>query len=101
MKNFRSSLLISSIASLMFSNTGFAAAFQFYELGTPIIGTAGVGQAAVATDASTSYFNPAGMSQLSNSQFMLGSQALLSYNHFAANNQTTIVGNNGGNAGGM
>lgn len=77
----------------------FSAAFQFYELGTPVIGSAGVGQAALASDASTAYFNPAGMASLSVTQFMLGSQIMLPYQSFAANTRTTIAGNNGGNAG--
>jgi long-chain fatty acid transport protein len=97
----RLTLIIASLGSLVISNTAFAAAFQLYELGTPIIGTAGVGQAAVAEDASTSYFNPAGMTQLSTSQFMLGTQLLVPYNNFSRNSRNTITGDNGGNAGSL
>jgi len=92
------SYLTSSISLYLLSQATFAAAFQFYELGTPIVGTAAVGQAAVANDASTSYFNPAGMAQLQGSQFMLGSQVILPYTNFAIGGQNTISGNNGGNA---
>jgi long-chain fatty acid transport protein len=99
MRFLNSSLIISSISALFFTNTAFAAAFQTYELGTPIIGTAAVGQAAVANDASTSYFNPAGMTALPTSQFMLGSEMILPYNHFSIGSANTISGNNGGNAG--
>lgn len=100
MKHFRPSLLITSIASLLMSTSIHAASFQLYELGTPIIGTAGVGQAAVASDASISYYNPAGMAQLQDSQFMLGSQLLLPYNYFSKSHRTTILGDSGGgNAG--
>lgn len=94
--NFRLSLLAASITSLLLSPTVFAAAFQFYELGTPIVGTADVGQAAVANDASTSYFNPAGMSQLDATQFMIGSQVILPYTNFSIGSQNTIVGGSGG-----
>lgn len=75
----------------------FAAAFQFYELGTPIIGTATVGQA-VVDDASAVYFNPSSMTQLQRSQFLLGSQLLLPYINFRSNNRTTIRGGDGGDA---
>lgn len=101
MKYPRLSLLAMTLSTLFISNAALAAAFQFYELGTPIIGTAGVGQAAEASDASTSYFNPAGMTQLSSSQFMLGSQIIVPYQSFARNNRSTIRGNNGGNAGSL
>lgn len=79
----------------------FAAAFQFYELGAPSNGTAGVGQAALATDASTAYFNPAGMALLPSSELMIGAQSTLSYTNFSHNTSNTISGNNGGNAGGL
>jgi long-chain fatty acid transport protein len=84
------------LTSLFVSHSAFAAAFQFYELGTPIVGTADVGQAAVANDASTSYFNPAGMSQLNSTQFMIGSQVMLPYTDFSIGSQNTISGDSGG-----
>jgi long-chain fatty acid transport protein len=99
MKRFNLRLLALSTLSLIISPNVFAAAFQLYELGTPIIGTAAVGQAAVVNDASISYFNPAGMSQLSATQFMIGSQIILPYTRFSIGGQNTISGDNGGNAG--
>lgn len=99
MKKIRLSLLASSLGALFLSTTAYPAAFQFYELGTPIIGTAGVGQAVVARDASIAYFNPAGMGQVATTQFMVGSQMMLPYNNFSIGSQNTIFGNNGGNAG--
>ncbi len=102
MKMRRLVLSSAAIVSSVVTPAAFAAAFQLYELGTPIIGTAGVGQAAVASDASTAYFNPAGMSLLPGSQFMLGSQLLVPHANFARNvGATTIAGNNGGNAGSL
>lgn len=90
---------ISFITSLLLSNAVFAGGFQLYELGTPIMGTAAVGQAAVANDASTSYFNPAGMTQLHDSEFMLGTVILLPDTHFSIGNSNTIHGDNGNQAG--
>lgn len=93
-------ILLFIFIATIFTETAFAAAFQLYELGTPIIGTAGTGQAAVAEDASTAYFNPAGMALLPSSQFMLGSQLLIPYINFSKSIQrNSIPGDNGGNAG--
>jgi len=86
------------LSSFFLMQAAYSAAFELYELGTPIIGTAGVGQAAVADDASTTYFNPAGMAKLNHSQFLLGSQMVLPYTIFSPNRQNTLSGDNGGNA---
>lgn len=99
MKRRRLSLFLAASAPLFMSQLAYAAAFQLYELGTPIVGTAGVGQAAVANDASTVYFNPAGMTDLPATEVMLGSEVILPYTNFSANSSNTIAGNNGGNAG--
>lgn len=102
MRHVKLTLLASAASVLLLNQTAHAAAFQLYELGTPIIGTAGVGQAAEASDASTSYFNPAGMTQLDSTQYMLGGQMLLPFTHFSRRvNQTTISGDNGGDAGSL
>ncbi len=99
MKRFQFTQLTSALALLVFSPLSHAAAFQFYELGAPINGTAGVGQAALANDASTAYYNPAGMTFLSSTQVMLGTQFILPYTNFSPNSANTIAGNNGANAG--
>lgn len=92
-------IVISSLSALLVTQTAFSAAFQLYELGTPVIGTAGVGQAAIANDASTAYFNPAGMVALPASQFMVGSQLVVPYTQFDIDNdQNTVPGSNGGEA---
>lgn len=98
MRYFRHSLLTILVGASVF-NLAHAAAFQLYELGTPIIGTAGVGQAANTYDASTAYFNPAGMAYLPRTEYMLGAQIMLPYTNFSKNPNTTISGDNGGNAG--
>ncbi len=94
-------LCSTTLAALSFSNIVHAAAYQFYELGTPILATAAVGQAAVANDASTSYFNPAGMALLPSTQFMIGSEIIVPKINFAKNHMNTISGDNGGNAGSL
>lgn len=92
--------LIIFCSGLPFCTALYAGGFQVYEFGTPILGTAAVGQA-VTRDASTSYLNPAAMSQLEDSEVLLGSELIITRTRFAANNQNTFRGNNGGNAGGV
>jgi len=79
--------------------SSFAAGYQLYELGTPIMGTAGVGQAAVNDDASASYFNPAVMPDLDSSQVLVGGMIFIPKIQFSKDGNTTISGNNGGKAG--
>jgi len=99
MRHLRLSLLTICLGTSLLSNVANAAAFQLYEQGTPIIGTAAVGQAANTSDASTAYFNPAGMAALPSSEFMLGSQMIFPNTHFSPNTANTISGGSGGNAG--
>jgi long-chain fatty acid transport protein len=70
------------------------------EFGTPEMGTAGVGAEASALDASTAipFYNPAGMTQLSGKQFIVGAGALLPSVEFEIG-ATNISGGNGGEAG--
>ena len=91
--NYRQFLRAATIiGAFSFSLFAHAAAFQFYELGAPVNGTAGVGQAAISNDASTSYYNPAGMMQLQDSQFLLGAQPILAYTNFSPSPANTIPG---------
>lgn len=99
MKYIKSYVIIFSILWSLFNQTVYAAAFQLYELGTPIIGSAAVGQAVNTEDASATYFNPAGMVYLPSTEFMLGSQIILPLVNFKTNSDNTIEGDQGGNAG--
>jgi long-chain fatty acid transport protein len=90
-----------ALSTTLVSQTTLAAAFQLFELGTPIMGAAAVGQAANNFDASASYFNPAGMGYLKDPEFMIGSQIMVPYITFAKNTSNTISGDSGGNAGNL
>lgn len=70
-----------------------------YEVGTPNVGEAYAGQSAVASDASTTFLNPAGMTRLAGFQVLGGSQVDLLSTHFQTESSST-TGGNGGNAGG-
>lgn len=93
-------LFLFSIFFSLLVNSSFAAAFQAYELASPIIGTAAVGQA-ITPDASIAYFNPAAMAQLNGTSYLVGTQFILPYINFSKNSLTTILGDNGANAGSL
>lgn len=98
MNALKYSVLGALITGAFTLQTAQAAAFELYELGTPIIGTAAVGQS-TTLDASAAYFNPAAMSFSSKTQFMLGSQIMIPNIHFKNSTNNTISGNSDGNIG--
>jgi long-chain fatty acid transport protein len=74
-------------------------AIELYETGAPDLGTASAGRTAMAADASTAGANPAGMTQLDQTQLMGASGALLPTTNFDVAPETTTKGGSGGNAG--
>jgi long-chain fatty acid transport protein len=69
-----------------------------YELGTPDVGRASAGWAARAGDGATLFTNPAGMSRLPDQELLVGGQLIYGNFKFNSNNNTTVNGNDGGNA---
>ena len=69
-----------------------------YEQGTPDTGLASAGQGARAQDAATVFTNPAGMTQLNDSQLLAGLAPWFGNITFSPNAKTTLKGTNGGNA---
>jgi len=89
------------IGSLLLSPAPtMAAGFWIYEMGTPDLGTAAAGRAALARDAATVFGNPAGMTSLDRSQLLVGTQLVVGDVHFDRGSDTTVAGGNGGNAAG-
>jgi len=72
-----------------------------YELGTPDLGLAAAGRAALAQDASTAFGNPAGMTRLWSSEILVGTQAIYDNTRFDATGERTFTGGDGGQAGGV
>lgn len=82
----------------LFSGAASAAAFQLWEQNASGLATAYAGSAAVADNASTVFFNPAGMTQLKGGQLSVGVTGVGPSYKF--NNQgSTTTGGNGGDAG--
>src|SRR5262245_17382743 len=76
-----------------------AAGLYLYELGTPDLGTAQAGQAALAQDASVVVRNPAGMTRLDRSQLTASLYTILPSMQFDRGPGTTFSGGSGFNAG--
>jgi len=68
--------LIPALIALAFSGTAAASGFQLLEQNASGIGTAFAGSAAIADNASTIFFNPAGMTRLQAHEFSLGVAAV-------------------------
>lgn len=87
---------------IAFSGAASAAAFQLWEQNASGLGTAYAGSAAVADNASTVFFNPAGMTQLNGFQLSAGVSAIGP--SFKFNNEGSSgllgTGGSGGDAGG-
>jgi long-chain fatty acid transport protein len=77
-----------------------AAGLWLYEMGTPDVGTASAGMTSRAQDAATAFANPAGMTRLHESQFMVGVQPI--YSDIKSDvDVATFGGGDGRNAGGF
>ena len=85
---------------LFISTTAFAGGLYISEFGTPSMGVASAGSQAVASDASTAWHNPAGMTRINGKELMLTGGALYSTVKFDRDADTPIDGGNGSDAGG-
>jgi long-chain fatty acid transport protein len=82
------------------AQTAFGGGVWLYETGTPDLGTAQAGRAALASDASTASANPAGMTRLDRSQLLVAVEGLQVNAKFDSS-LATKDGGDGGNAGGF
>ena len=86
----------------IFSGTASAAAFQLWEQNASGLGTAYAGSAAIADNASTVFFNPAGMTQLPGIQLSAGVTGVkpsYKFNNEGSTGPFLGSGGNGGDAG--
>jgi len=93
---------LSAVIAALFAGSAGAAGFQLLEQNASGIGNAYAGSAAVAENASTIYFNPAGMTELKDREFSIGATAIKP--SFKFQNQGSSVGTlgtagSGGDAG--
>src|SRR3984885_14196446 len=89
------------------SQQAFSAGFFLFEQSASGLGNAYAGSAAVAEDATTIFFNPAGLSKLCRQQIVAGATGIFPYAKFHNNDSLLapalgngpLFGGNGGNAG--
>ncbi len=85
---------------LLLPGVSRAGGLYLNEFGTPSMGVAGAGANAVASDASTSFHNAAGMTRIKGKELMGTGGFLYSTVKFDPDNDTPISGGDGGDAGG-
>lgn len=97
-RNFFTGIYVLMLLSLTLPT--WAGGLYISEFGTPSMGVASAGAQAVASDASTAFHNPAGMTRIAGKELMLTGGALYSNVKFDPDSNTPIQGGNGGDAGG-
>jgi long-chain fatty acid transport protein len=95
----KSSLIVCILFVFFCAIPADAGGLYLNEFGTPVMGNAGAGSAAEASDASTSFHNPAGMTLLGQRQFMLSAGVGYADTSFDTDS-SAVGGGDGGNAGG-
>jgi long-chain fatty acid transport protein len=78
--------------SLLSVGSAFGAGFALIEQGVSGLGNAYAGGAAGAEDASTIFFNPAGMTRLQGNEVILGAQIIMPYLKFHNEGSTHVTG---------
>lgn len=107
-QHFRKNLMALAIAAALGGTSGmaFAGGFALIEQSGSGMGNAFAGAAATAEDASTIFFNPAGLTKLEGSQVAVAGHVILVSAKFNNNGSSTApagiatLGGNGGDAGG-
>lgn len=103
MKRFDKRILSLSVGIALAGISGSAAAafFQIQETSVSGLGNAYAGGSAIAEDASTVWYNPAGMTRLKGRQLIAAGHIIIPSTEFSKDSATTLLGGqmNGGNGG--
>ncbi len=75
----------------LFSSSTFAAFFQVAENSPAGLGNAFAGGAAIAEDASTVWYNPAGLTRLQDNQLVAGGHLILPSTKFTNQGSSTVL----------
>jgi len=98
MSSLKRYFYVVALCTSLFATSAWGGGLWLYEMGTPDLGTAAAGRAALANDASTATANPAGMTRLERSQMLAGLQGLFFKSEFDSDS-TTFSGGDGGDSG--
>ena len=101
MTSFPHKRLLLGLALAGFAGRGQAAAFALIEQSASGLGNAYAGQAASAQDASTVFFNPAGMTLLPDTQMAVSGHLIQPSLKFSGTFSAPVGGGQGGDAGGV
>ena len=104
MKQKQITLFVAAATSSLWAAGAAASGFQLLEANASGLGNAYAGSAAVAEDASTIFFNPAGMTKLQKNEVSLGFAAVNTSYEFSNTSSSTgalTSTGDGGNAGGL
>lgn len=99
MNGLRVNRLATGLALAGFASLGHAAGFALIEQNASGLGNAYAGQAAVAQDASTIFFNPAGMTELARAEVVAAGHLILPSAKFSGTFSGPFGGGQGGDAG--
>ncbi|MBU1395528.1 MAG: OmpP1/FadL family transporter [Gammaproteobacteria bacterium] len=99
--SLRVNRLVAGLALAGCASFAHAAGFALIEQNASGLGNAYAGAAAVAGDASTIFFNPAGMTLLPDRQVVVAGHLILPQAEFSGTVTPDIGGGNGGDAGGL
>jgi long-chain fatty acid transport protein len=88
-----------ALAACLAAGSARAGGLYINEFATPSMGTASAGAQAVATDASTTFHNAAGMTRLEGHQLLTGFGGVVSDVQFDPDDFTPVPGNDGGQQG--
>ena len=91
----RNLAIVCGLATSILSAQGMAAGFALIEQSVSGMGTAYAGASALGEDATTVYFNPAGMTRLERSELLVGIQPLYMTVAFSPDASTTTSGSDG------
>ncbi len=105
MKNFTLRPLAAFLVAAGYSGFAAASGFSLIDQSASSAGNAHSGNAALAEDASTTYFNPAGLVYVRGSQIINGAHVLVVDGHYTKTTATSgagtpLTGGDGGNLGG-
>ena len=99
MKQKNIALVVAAAVAAMATGSAAASGFQLLEQNASGLGNAYAGSAAVAEDASTIYFNPAGMTRLKPHELSLGMSLVKPSFKFSNNGSSVAPATNTGNGG--
>jgi long-chain fatty acid transport protein len=89
---WESALFITACIVLISAGSAFGAGFALIEQGVGGLGNAYAGGAASAEDATTIFFNPAGMTRLNGNQIIAGAHVIMPYANFKNKGSTHVTG---------